>query len=139
MVRRQAQYAWAVGQVDLIFQGWYSEQPEQARAPASFIAASVRDVTSRWRRPLPIVFWETGMNLPDLPPAEAEPLQARQLAGTDRATRQLGLAGWLWWTWRDYPMSQQALRFGLVRLDGTPKPALQALPALVGVKRVPPR
>jgi hypothetical protein len=118
---------WAAGKVDFIFQGWYSEKPEQASSPQRFVAGAVRDVTRRWPRPMPIVFWETGMNVPDLPTRQAEELQARQLVATERTTGALHLAGWLWWTWRDYCLSKEALRFGLVRLDGTPKLSLRSL------------
>jgi len=126
------QNTWAVGKVDFIFEGWYSEKPEQARNPGPGIARSVADVTVRWPRRMPIVFWETGMNIHDLPQPQAEALQALQFAATERTTKALHLGGWMWWTWRDYCMSKAALDFGLVRLDGTPKPALQILPRIMG-------
>jgi len=122
---------WAAGQVDFIFQGWYSEKPEQARSPGRFIAGAVRDVAVRWPRPVPMVFWETGMNMPDLPERQADELQAVQFAVTERTAQELHLSGWMWWTWRDYCMSKAALRFGLTRVDGTPKPALQSLPRII--------
>ena len=122
---------WGVGRVDLIFQGWYSEKPEQARDASRWIAGAVRDVAVRWPRPMPFVFWETGMNPPaggpDLPRRQADELQARQVVSTERTARALHLVGWMWWTWRDYCMSKAALGYGLVRLDGTAKPALRAL------------
>jgi len=121
---------WAVKGVDFIFQGWYSDKPEQARAPEEGITTSIKDVTSRWPKPMPLVFWETGDNVQGLPQAEDEALQAQQLAETDRVVRALGLCGWLWWTWRDYPMGKESMRFGLNRLDGSPKPALTALKRL---------
>jgi hypothetical protein len=113
--------------VDFIFQGWYSEKPEEARNPAPSIEREVRAVTDRWPRPMPIVFWETGMNQHDLPERELDELQAAQIVATDKAVRAQGLGGWMWWTWRNYCMGKAALNFGIVRVDGTPRPALEAL------------
>jgi hypothetical protein len=33
----------------------------------------------------------------------------------------------MWWTWRNYCMGDAALKFGIVRVDGTPRPAVEAL------------
>lgn len=121
------QNTWAVGLVDFLFQGWYSEKPEEARNPAPSIEREVRAVTDRWPRPMPIVFWETGMNQHDLPERELDELQAAQIVATDKAVRAQGLGGWMWWTWRNYCMGKAALNFGIVRVDGTPRPALEAL------------
>jgi len=124
---------WAVGKVDFLFHGWYSNTPEEARDARPHIEGAVRHVTERWPRPMPLVFWETGMTVPaDLARAEAERLQALQLAATETTTRALGLSGWMWWTWRDYCLSDTALHYGLTRLDATPKPALTGLPSDAG-------
>ena len=121
------QNTWAVGLVDFYFQGGYSEKPEDARDPGPFIEREVRNVTDRWPRPMPIVFWETGMNIHDLPTAELDELQALQIVATDKKVKALDLSGWMWWTWRGYCMGKAALNFGIVRADGTPRPAVLAL------------
>jgi hypothetical protein len=121
------QNTWVVGLVDFYFQGGYSEKPEDARDPGPFIEREVRAVTDRWPRPMPIVFWETGMNIHDLPAAELDELQALQIVATDKKIKALDLSGWMWWTWRGYCMGKAALNFGIVRADGTPRPALLAL------------
>jgi rfaE bifunctional protein nucleotidyltransferase chain/domain len=121
------QNTWAVGLVDFYFQGGYSEKPEDARDPGPFIEREVRGVTDRWPRPMPIVFWETGMNIHDLPTAELDELQALQIVATDKKVKALDLSGWMWWTWRGYCMGKAALNFGIVRADGTPRPAVLAL------------
>ena len=121
------QRTWAPEGVNLIFHGTYPESVEQLTP--DLVRREVAMVRERTPRPLPILFWETGLNPPIIPreewPARLEPLQARWFDAVQVAAREENLLGFCWWVWRDYYMSEEAMHFGLLDLSGRPRLALQ--------------
>jgi len=120
------QRTWAPQGVAFFCQGTYPETPQQVSPDEA--RKTIRLVTDRAPRQLPILFWETGLLPTAAPPADLPALQAQWLNSVESVAHQDGLLGFCWWVWRDYYMNDTSLSLGLLDLSGDPKPALTGAP-----------
>ncbi len=116
------QRTWAPQGVAFFCQGTYPETAEQV-SPEE-VRKTVRLVTDRAPRRLPILFWETGCLPTAAPPADLPALQAQWFKAVESVARRDRLLGFCWWVWRDYYMNETSISLGLLDLSGQPKPAL---------------
>lgn len=122
---------WAPPGVDFIFKGYYPRTPADEEQAYDNIKKTITKVRELDPKGLPILLWETGIDLrrlyPDADPDEREKAQAHHMTDVIDATEDLGLMGFGWWVWRDYYMSPEFMNYGVVATDGREKPAVEVL------------
>ena len=125
---------WGPPGVDLYFAGDYPQNQAEADNASKVIDRVFGILKFHGARNLPSVFWETGIDVerfyPSLGDKQREEKRAQYILRLDEECRRRGLMGWCWWVWRDYYLNEQSKDWGLVDVDGRPKPAAEAFEQL---------
>jgi hypothetical protein len=118
---------WGPEGVDFLFHGYYPDTTDDEEHAYDKITETITKVRQLDPKGLPILLWETGIDLhrlyPNAEAAERERQQAHHMNEVIDATEDLGLMGFGWWVWRDYYMSPEFMNYGVVATDGREKPA----------------